>query len=94
MDSPKTVRKLRELAELHHEFLCSLEPNNSLKAIHVSEGCIDLPKWLLICWDKEVLLKSDFIYVSDAHYKRSGFYVDYDSLLGLDYDDLIDRILK
>ena len=93
MDTPKTERMLRELAQLHHEFLLSLSPTNGLKAIHVSTACIDLPPWLAMRWDKEVLRKGDFVYVSDEHFKRSGFYIDYDSILSVDYDDLLDQLM-
>ena len=94
MDSPKTANELRRLAKLHDEFLRLLEPNSGLSSIHVFEACVDLSDWFLARWDKDVRARQDFVYVSDAHYKRSGFYVDYDSLRGLDYDDLIENLIE
>ncbi len=94
MQRPKTARELHRLVQLHDEFLKSLTPSSGLKAIHIANGCVNLPEWALRRWDNEVKCQGDFVYVSDAHYKRSGLYVDYDSLLGRDYDDLLDGLLN
>ena len=94
MDSPKIARELRKLTKQHDEFLKSLEPNRGLRAIHVYESCVGLSDWTLRRWDAEVVAKGDFVYVSDAHYKRSGLYADYDSVKGLDYDDVLDCLIE
>jgi hypothetical protein len=93
MDDPEEFLKLKRLMEKHDDFLRSLEPNRGLKFIHVHTGCVDLSAWLLRRLDSEVGVRGDFVYISDAHYKRSGMYVDYDSVMGFDYDSLIDSLL-
>ncbi|WP_297796551.1 hypothetical protein [uncultured Marinobacter sp.] len=92
MDESDNSAELMRLSKLHDEFLRSLEPNRGLNAIHVASGCQELGWWLLERWDREITSRKDFVYISDAHYKRSGFYIDYDSLLGIDYDDLVDAL--
>ncbi len=93
MDDKSKSRELERLSKLHDTFLESLEPTRGLSAIHVASGCIELSAWMLLRWDQEIRTRGDFVYISDAHYKRSGLYIDYDSLLGFDYDDLIDALL-
>lgn len=93
MDDKRRSLELKRLSKLHDKFLESLEPNRGLSSIHVASGCIELGAWMLLRWDQEVRARGDFVYISDAHYKRSGLYIDYDSLLGFDYDDLVDALL-
>lgn len=93
MDEPNDSTKLKRLSELHDEFLRSLRPNRGLRSIHVASGCLEFGEWFLSRWDREVTSRQDFVYISDAHYKRSGFYVDYDSILGIDYDDLVEALI-
>ena|SRR5690554_1815782 len=93
MDDTKNLLRLKKLVEKHDEFLRSLKPNRRLSFIHVYVGCVELDDWLLRRLDKEVGRRGDFVYISDAHYKRSGLYIDYDSLMGFDYDRLIDSVL-
>lgn len=93
MDDKKRSLELKRLSKLHDKFLESLEPTRGLSSIHVASGCIELGAWMLLRWDQEVRTRGDFVYISDAHYKRSGLYIDYDSLLGFDYDDLVDALL-
>ncbi|BEH13934.1 hypothetical protein [Marinobacter shengliensis] len=93
MDDKSKSRELERLSKLHDKFLESLEPTRGLKSIHVASGCIELDTWLLLRWGQEVRTRGDFVYISDAHYKRSGLYIDYDSLLGFDYDGLVDALL-
>ncbi|WP_421910459.1 hypothetical protein [Marinobacter sp.] len=93
MSDNDDLKSLRRLSELQNQFLMSLKPNRGLNSIHVAPGSLGLGQWLLLRWDREVTGRKDFVYISDAHYKRSGFYIDYDSLLGVDYDDLVDALL-
>ena len=91
----KTKRYFNRLIKAYAKELMSKKPTKGFKAISIYIGWQrDIREFLVKRIDVEVLKNNDFIIISDIKHNRCNqLCISYISILGLDYDGFIERLV-
>ena len=90
----KNRQRLIELSSQMNEAIKQTHPTKPYRSINIPDFIPPLPEWFLSRLDKEVSTNKDFLLITDSHYSHGERYINYQSLEGVDYDELIDGMLE
>lgn len=93
IEQAKQKRQLKKLMIEYHDVFMNLPASEGLKAISVFKGWeYTVSEWFMRKLDQEVHKNKDFIEITDIKYKLHYLSINYNSMLDIDYDDVIEAL--